>query len=382
MKTKIYSLIVVVFALLLLMPGNYVYASTAEIKISDVKASEGATVEVPIVLSGNTGICGANIIVTYDKELCLTDISAGYALPSLTMTKPGDMTSNPFSVVWDGMEEDTTNGTIAVLTFKAPTNAGKYNVNITCDDTDIVDGNLKPVAVILKSGSIIVEKSDSVNDTQLVVDSVTSNPGTSLVVPVRVTGNSGICGATLTINYDPSLILTNITKGDGVGDLNMTKPGSYSSGPFVLVWDGLEEDISNGVIAYLTFTAPKSEGEFDVTVSFGEGDIVDGNLNPVSVNLVQGKVTITKDKFIGINLDGASYYIATKEKNVEGKVLISFYDETDKLVLLKMFNDTDYIEATSPKNSSLIKIMWWNDIGKLKPVSKAKMISKNGGNPF
>lgn len=375
MKTKIYSLIVVVFVLLLLTPGNYVYASTAEIKISDVKASEGAIIEVPIVLSGNTGICGANIIISYDEELRLTDITNGYALPSLTMTKPGDMSSNPFSIVWDGMEEDATNGTIAILTFKAPATTGEYKIDVTCDNGDIVDGNLYPVVVALKSGSIIVGNHSNVYDTQIIVDSVMANPGDSFVVPVRVTGNSGICGATLTVNYDSSLTLTNITKGDGLGSLNMTKPGSYSSGPFVLVWDGLEEDTSDGVIAYLTFTAPKSVGEFNVKISFDVGDIVDGDLNPVDVGTIKGNATITDDEFICIKVDGVSYYMSTEEKNIEGVALISFYDESDKLLQVEMIQDTEStIEAVSPENASTIKVMWWNDIKNLKPISGAKII--------
>ena len=111
----------------------------------------GETVDVPITLSGNSGICGANIVISYDKNLQLTGITKGSALSSLSMTKPGSIASNPFAVVWDGMEADSTNGTIAVLTFKTPSNAGKYSINVSYDEGDIVDGTLSPVNVTLKT---------------------------------------------------------------------------------------------------------------------------------------------------------------------------------------------------------------------------------------
>lgn len=156
MKKIIHTFIFSFLICLLLIPVSAVYANNTEINIGDVTAAGGETAEVPITLSGNSGICGANIAISYDKGLQLTGITKGAALPNLTMTKPGDITSNPFVIVWDGMEADSTNGTIAVLTFKTPENAGEYGVNISYNDGDIVDGNLTPINVRLKQGSVTI----------------------------------------------------------------------------------------------------------------------------------------------------------------------------------------------------------------------------------
>ena len=374
MKKIIHTFIFSFLICLLLIPVSAVYANNTEINIGDVTAMGGETVDVPITLSGNSGICGANIVISYDKNLQLTGITKGSALPSLSMTKPGSIASNLFTIVWDGTEEDNTDGTIAVLTFKTPSNAGKYSINVSYDEGDIVDGTLSPVNVTLKNGSITVEDSAPVSGTTITIGSVTAKPGESFTVPVIITGNTGICGATLTFDYSTSLALTNITKGDGFSSLAMTKPGSYSSGPFVLVWDGLEADTSNGVIAYLTFTAPETEGSYDISVSFDEGDIVDGDLNPVKVGSVQGKAIITSRRSVNIKVNNVDYTLTSKE-NTTGIILVSFYDESGKFISFKSFNDTEtQISVSSPQNAKTAKLMWWSSLSALKPIGDAQGI--------
>lgn len=374
MKKIIHTFIFSFLICLLLIPVSAVYANNTEINIGDVTAMGGETVDVPITLSGNSGICGANIVISYDKNLQLTGITKGSALSSLSMTKPGSIASNPFAVVWDGMEADSTNGTIAILTFKTPSNAGKYSINVSYDEGDIVDGTLSPVNVTLKNGSITVEDSSPVSGTIITVDTVTAQPGESFTVPVRIAGNTGICGATLTFDYSTPLTLTNIARGDGFSSLAMTKPRSYSSGPFVLVWDGLEADTSNGVIAYLTFTAPEAEGSYDISVSFDEGDIVDGDLNPVKVGLVQGKAIITSGKKINIKIDGVNYIITSDAYNA-GTVMVAFYDKSKKLVMLKGYdNSENNIIVSSPLNAASAKIMLWNSVVGMKPLCVSENI--------
>lgn len=36
------------------------------------------------------------------------------------MTKPGELTEKKINIVWDGMEEDSSNGVIAILNFSKP----------------------------------------------------------------------------------------------------------------------------------------------------------------------------------------------------------------------------------------------------------------------
>ena len=62
-------------------------ASGRTVTVGSVTAQGGATVEVPIVLSGNTGICGATFSVQYDSRLTLNNVESGEALSKLMFTE-------------------------------------------------------------------------------------------------------------------------------------------------------------------------------------------------------------------------------------------------------------------------------------------------------
>lgn len=134
------------------------YAADAPvITIGSIEAQPGSSISVPIELENNTGICGAVISVKYSDGLVLTDIQKGTALPSLTMTKPGDYAANPFNIVWDGMEQDVENGTLVILTFTVPETPGTYDIEASYDpEGGIVDGNLNTVTPVINQGSVTV----------------------------------------------------------------------------------------------------------------------------------------------------------------------------------------------------------------------------------
>ena len=157
---KIYTLIsCLVLAIMAL--GMNVNASTGRtiISVDKVVAGEESSVRVPVKIMNNEGLVGATITIEYDQALTLQSIDSGDAFSSLTMTKPGDLTEKKINIVWDGMEEDSSNGVIAVLNFSKPKKAGSYDVKISYEDGGIIDGNLQPVEVTMYNGSITVKGS-------------------------------------------------------------------------------------------------------------------------------------------------------------------------------------------------------------------------------
>lgn len=141
--------------------GMNVNASTGStiISVDKVVAGEESSVRVPVKIMNNEGLVGATITIEYDQALTLQSIDSGDAFSSLTMTKPGDLTEKKINIVWDGMEEDSSNGVIAVLNFSKPKKAGSYDVKISYEDGGIIDGNLQPVEVTMYNGSITVKGS-------------------------------------------------------------------------------------------------------------------------------------------------------------------------------------------------------------------------------
>ena len=155
---KIYTLIsCLVLAIMAL--GMNVNASTGRtiISVDKVVAGEESSVRVPVKIMNNEGLVGATITIEYDQALTLQSIDSGDAFSSLTMTKPGELTEKKINIVWDGMEEDSSNGVIAILNFSKPKKAGSYDVKISYEDGGIIDGNLQPVEVTMYNGSITVK---------------------------------------------------------------------------------------------------------------------------------------------------------------------------------------------------------------------------------
>lgn len=348
--------------------------AVTNIKVDKVIA-EGNSVTVPVRLSGNSGICGLVITISYDKSLVLTDIESGDALSSLTMTKPGKLTDNPVKLVWDGLEADDTNGVIAMLTFSVPQNAGIYDISISYKDGDIVDGNLLPVNVGAENGSITVLGEMTKEIPTISIGKVTSKPGGQIKVPISISDNTGICGAALSISYDSSLVLSDISNGTALSSLVMTKSGSLSSNPLKLVWDGIESDDSNGIIAVLTFTVPTDAGSYNISVGYDNGDIVDGNLNPIDVKIEHGQVRVALPKNIAVEIAGETITLIG-EKDADNEVIVAFYNDDKTLISVQNYSDTDsVIKIDNIEDASYAKIMLWERLNTLRPIDGTQTVS-------
>ena len=129
------------------------------------------------------------------------------------------------------------------------------------------------------------------------VDSVSVLPGSTVEVNVEIQNNPGILGATLELSYGEGLTLTGATQGEALDCLTMTKPGRFTS-PCKFAWDGQEisdSQIKDGVILTLTFEVAEnttSSTALPVEISYDYGDVVDGNLNPITLDISNGQVTV------------------------------------------------------------------------------------------
>ena len=385
MKNKSKIISVLVSLAVLIMSNISIHADTVPtISVGQVSADMGATVAVPITISDNTGICGATISIDYDERLVLTSIEKGSAFSDLSMTKPGNLSGNPFNLVWDGMEADSSNGTLATLTFLLPNESGTFNINASYDYGDIVDGDLAPINVMIQSGYITVgnsgegggETPENNDDLMISVESQSTNSGGSIAVPIKITNNNGICGATLSVAYDNRLTLTSVNKGDALSTLSMTKPGNLASNPVRIVWDGMDADSTDGIIVTLTFTVPNSNGKYDIVLSYEDGDIVDGELMPVNPLLSNGYIQLSQSSFdVTVNVSGQSLTLTGKDSS--GKILVGFYSNKGALIDFNIFNVTNNISVDSIVNASKVKVMWWKDWNSMMPVCEAQELSIN-----
>lgn len=157
---KICKIISVILVLVTTLSVFSVIANASRkptITVDTVSANPGDTVKVEVKISGNTGIAGALLKISYDSKLTLTGAENGDAFSKLTFTKPGKL-SNPAKFLWDS-ESGTTkkDGTILILTFKVAENAEKgtnLNISASCKFGDFYDVNMDTVEVSIVNGGV------------------------------------------------------------------------------------------------------------------------------------------------------------------------------------------------------------------------------------
>ncbi len=350
-------------------------SASAETKISvdQIVTESTDLISVPIRIEGNTGMCGAALSIKYDKNLILTSIEKGEALPSLTLTKSAELSSNPQKLVWDGIDSDSTNGVIAKMYFKVPEKCGTYNVEISYEQGDIVDGNLQAIDVNVQNGYIMIEEKEE-NLAEISVGNVKAKIGIEIKVPINISDNPGICGAALSVSYDKSLKLSGISYGEALTSLTMTRPGNLLSNPIKIIWDGLEADNTNGSIAILSFITPNEAGEYNISVAYEQGDIVDGNLDPIKINTKSGTITVEEPQKINVNISGKQVLIGDNS-NSDQKVIISYFDDQGLLKSIKTYPVADEIQDEANHDASFAKVMLWNSLTKMRPMCTTETVN-------
>ena len=129
----------------------------------------------------------------------------------------------------------------------------------------------------------------------IVVDSVTANAGDTVEVAVNISNNPGVAGAKFILTYDSNLTLTSAIEGDAFSSLDYTAPAALiSSCPFN--WDTLDAESNvDGAVLILTFKVSNqvTRGEsLNVSISYSMGDVYDVDLNDVTLDIINGKITI------------------------------------------------------------------------------------------
>ena len=142
--------------------ATFVYTTVAEnataITVSNASGNVGDTVSVTIDISNNPGIAGAILKLAHAEELILTNIEVGEALNTLTFTPPANLSKNPCTLLWDGIDGDSSNGTLLTLTFTISETAelGDYAITLSYTAGDIYDGSLNDIDVVINNGKISV----------------------------------------------------------------------------------------------------------------------------------------------------------------------------------------------------------------------------------
>ena len=149
----------------------------------------------------------------------------------------------------------------------------------------------------ITSDLVVTAQYEKITAPTFIVDNVNAKAGDTVQVAVNLQNNPGILGMALTIKFDENALkLTSASNGTALSALAFSKPGALKSG-LSFGWDGVEvnpDDVKDGSILILTFEVVDNaaKGTYSIEFSYDDGGIIDGDLNSVPVNIINGNITV------------------------------------------------------------------------------------------
>lgn len=129
----------------------------------------------------------------------------------------------------------------------------------------------------------------------LTVSDIYTTPGSTVTIDVMIEDNPGILGATLKLSWDDGLTLTGCENGTAFSELTFQKPSRYQNG-CNFVWYGSSiAEAADGIILSLTFVVEENATDadiYDISITYGSGDVVDENYDPVDLTIKNGSIRI------------------------------------------------------------------------------------------
>lgn len=154
---KLMALVLTLVMVTGMLPVTTLAVQSPQIIVEQGYAMPGETVQLNVLLQGNTGISNALLELNYDSSLELVQVERGDALAGLFYTKPAAYTSG-CNFLWDSLAgEDTQDGTLLTLTFQVKTNAQTFTdarVWVTCRKGDVTDAMDQNVNVTFTEGFV------------------------------------------------------------------------------------------------------------------------------------------------------------------------------------------------------------------------------------
>ena len=186
-RNRIIATILSLIMIVSTVPIIAIAAKAPTLTVDSVEAEPGDTIKVNVSISGNTGIAGALIGISYDSRLNLISAENGNAFQNLTFTKPGKL-GNPAKFLWDsenGMSKK--DGTVLILTFKVADDAKKgtsLNVKINCKSGDFYDADMNTVEVYSVNGGVNIAK--EANDNLSVFEIVKASIRKMIAIIIKI----------------------------------------------------------------------------------------------------------------------------------------------------------------------------------------------------
>lgn len=185
------------------------------------------------------------------------------------------------------------------------------------------------VAVVLGAGS---SEAKAATEAKIEVSSATGYEGDTVTVDVSVTENPGMCGITIGIKYDKTVLtVVDAVCVDDVFSSNDVIVNQDGDGFVGYMYAGIEDKTTTGKLLTITFkiNGGAAVGASAITASDVNGIMEASNFNGDAVGLTTnaGKVTVQVKNGLITESDGKTYYYVNGVVDTEYEGVV--YSETD-----------------------------------------------------
>ena len=215
----------------------------------EISCVAGDNIIVPVGISGNTGLMGYIINITYDPKVMtpLAPIMQNREIYSnIETAEPGEL-----KVIWYEKDEIAQDGELFRIPFKVSsrTAEGKYSIGITYSEENTFNENFDNVMLICSDA--IVNVTEAPSRPTLYSDDINALSGSFFDVPIYIKNNVGIADASyLTIKYDPSVL----TYSECINDLGVvSRVSGQATGNLKIRLDELSKNESDGCLITVRF---------------------------------------------------------------------------------------------------------------------------------
>ena len=158
---------------------------------------------------------------------------------------------------------------------------------------------------------------------QISLGEKTVHRGQTFSMSVEVTENTGLISLKLFVDYDPAIMtLIDVKRGTGLSSMTMTTTNvdtdlGYRIRPFAVFFDAVTPTAETGTLAELVFETNIEApiGDYEVSVTYDEGNTNSDYLQPVAVGLQGGTVHLIAGEFSARYVDWDGKVLYEKDYN-------------------------------------------------------------------
>lgn len=194
-------------------------AGSISFKVGDSKVKPGGYVDVPVIITENTGVSAFKLKISYGSGL--TPVSITSALPDGNLTsnlQQGASSSEYVTAYWVNPTNITSTGTAFTIRFKADESAeGTLPITLVCNEGDICDQNLEELSSELIDGSVTIDSSAPESEVSaytvkgLGIETETDGQEAYVTVPVIKNSSNAPSGMLIIVSYAPDGSLAGIS---------------------------------------------------------------------------------------------------------------------------------------------------------------------------